>query len=272
MSQTDTKPFNPGEHVIQLKTKEGFKDYLPVQQRLVWFREQCPQGKITTEKVFLDPDMDTTEEGFAWNEEKRRSEKVMKTAKGFAVYHAHVEDGKGGVAEGTKSEKAAAFADYIEKAETGAIGRALAALGYGTQFAPDFEGDVPTNPVDSPVASTNGQRTGSQPQAAPAQATSASPKPTPARQEPAQGADLAATNEAKIVELLKEYKALRPDLCEEKTWRFKVLREALQIPQGPLPASNAYTAEHVVALSQFVMPYRRAAEEKSGLSAGKVSV
>jgi hypothetical protein len=33
-------------------------------------------------------------------------------------------------------EKAASFSDFLEKAETGAIGRALAALGYGTQFAP----------------------------------------------------------------------------------------------------------------------------------------
>jgi hypothetical protein len=78
------------------------------------------------------------EEGYAWNNETRRSEKVMKRAKGYARYRAIVTDGKGGRATGTKSEKAVSFPDFIEKAETGAIGRALAALGYGTQFAPEL--------------------------------------------------------------------------------------------------------------------------------------
>jgi len=61
-----------------------------------------------------------------------------------------VKDGQGGVATGTKSEKAASFPDFIEKAETGAIGRALAALGYGTQFTGD-EWDEAHRIVDSPV-------------------------------------------------------------------------------------------------------------------------
>src|SRR6266567_7408197 len=87
-------------------------------------------------------------------------------------------------------------------------------------------------------------------QAPPAMATSASPKPT-------QGTEQAAANEAKIRTLLKEYKALCPEKCSAKTWYFKTLREAFRIPEGPLPASDAYTAEHVVALSQFVLPYRK---------------
>jgi hypothetical protein len=81
--------------------------------------------------------------------EARRSEKVVKRANGLAVFRAVVKDGKGGIATGTKSEKAASFPDYIEKAETGAIGRALAALGYGTQFAPDL--DEQHRIVDAPV-------------------------------------------------------------------------------------------------------------------------
>ena len=97
--------------------------------------------------------------------------------------------------------------------------------------------------------------------ATPAQATSASPKPAQARQESAQGTDLAATNEAKIRTLLKEYQALCPEKCTAKTWYFKVLRAAFNIPEGPLPASDAYTAEHVVALSQFVLPYRKQAAQ-----------
>ncbi len=262
MSQTDTPRFNPNEHVIQLKTKEGFKDYLPVAWRLVWFREQCPQGKITTAKILLDPEMDTTEEGYAWNEEKRKSEKIMKYAKGFAVYHAHVEDGKGGEAEGTKSEKAASFADYIEKAETGAIGRALAALGYGTQFAPDFEGDMPDNPVDSPVLTglLNSPR---KTEPAPAMATSTSPKPAQAAHKPIEdkAPDLSQTNHAKVEALLDEYKRLRPEECAARGWYRPLLCKVWHIDQGPLPASSSYTAEHVIALAQFVKPYRKGVEQ-----------
>ncbi len=141
--------FNPNEHLIQIKNRGGAADYLPVQWRLVWFREACPDGTIETEIVLLDLDKETEEEAFVWNNEKRRSEKVIKTARGVAVVRAVVKDGKGGVATGTKMEKASAFPDYLEKAETGSIGRALAALGYGTQFAPDL--DEAHRIVDAPV-------------------------------------------------------------------------------------------------------------------------
>ncbi len=97
--------------------------------------------------------------------------------------------------------------------------------------------------------------------ATPAMATSANPKPAQARQESAQGTDLAATNEAKIRTLHKEYKELCPEKCTAKTWYFKVLRAAFNIPEGPLPANDAYTAEHVVALAQFVKPYRKQAAQ-----------
>src|SRR2546429_206747 len=130
--------FNPNEHLMQLKSREGSKDYLPVQWRLVWFRELCPQGTIDTEEIVVDLDREMEEEVLVWNAERRRSEKVVKRAKGYARFRAINSDGKGGRATGTKSECAASFPDYIEKAETGAIGRALAALGYGTQFAPEL--------------------------------------------------------------------------------------------------------------------------------------
>jgi hypothetical protein len=145
------RTFNPNEHLMQLKSREGSKDYLPVQWRLVWFRELCPEGTIDTEEVEVDLDREMEEEIFVWNSEKRRSEKVIKRAKGYARFRATITDGKGGRATGTKSECAASFGDYIEKAETGAIGRALAALGYGTQFAPELSEEHRI--VDSPVES-----------------------------------------------------------------------------------------------------------------------
>jgi len=146
------RTFNPNDHVMQIKNKGGAADYLPVQWRLVWFRDVCPEGTIETEIVQLDLDRETEEETFAWNSETRRSEKVIKRANGFAIFRATVKDGKGGMATGTKSEKAASFPDYIEKAETGSIGRALAALGYGTQFAPEL--NEQHRIVDSPVDRT----------------------------------------------------------------------------------------------------------------------
>jgi len=147
----NVRPFNPNEHLMQIKNKGSATDYLPVQWRLVWFRSLCPNGTIETEIVHLDLDRETEEETFAWNSETRRSEKVVKRAPGFAVFRAVVKDGRGGMAMGTKSEKAASFPDFLEKAETGAIGRALAALGYGTQFTGE-EFDERHRIVDAPVA------------------------------------------------------------------------------------------------------------------------
>ena len=145
-----TRSFNPNEHILKLKSKDGPKDYLPVQWRLVWFREQCPHGTIDTEELGVDLDREMEEEANTWNSETRRSEKVTKRAKGYARYRAVVTDGKGGRSTGTKSESAVSFPDFIEKAETGAIGRALAALGYGTQFTGE-ELDEAHRIVDAPV-------------------------------------------------------------------------------------------------------------------------
>ncbi len=156
-----TRMFNPNEHLVQLKSRQGSQDYLPVQWRLVWFRENCPQGTIDTEEVMVDLDREVEVEAYVWSNEKRRSEKVTRKSRGYARFRAVVTDGKGGRATGTKSENAANFQDYIEKAETGAIGRALAALGYGTQFAPELNEEHRI--VDSPVERGNGNHVGNAP-------------------------------------------------------------------------------------------------------------
>lgn len=150
MANMQEKLFNPNEHLMQIKNRGGSADYLPVQWRLVWFREQCPHGTIDTEELEVDLDRECQAEVFQWNDQTRRNEKVLKKAKGYARYRAIITDGKGGRAMGTKSERAVDFPDYAEKAETGAIGRALAALGYGTQFAGD-EFDERHRIVDAPV-------------------------------------------------------------------------------------------------------------------------
>jgi hypothetical protein len=72
-----------------------------------------------------------------------------------AIYKATVGDGTGGLATGTGTETRKRFEDFVEKAETRAIGRALAALGIGTQFVGEelSEGD---HIADAPVAQGNG--------------------------------------------------------------------------------------------------------------------
>ena len=78
---------------------------------------------------------------------------------GFALFRAEVEIPNGGKATGWGSETVRDFHDYIEAAETKAIGRALAALGYGTQFCSDFDFSANARPgkaqvVDAPVSLT----------------------------------------------------------------------------------------------------------------------
>jgi len=109
-------------------------EYLEVKWRLVWFREKCPHGSIITEVVLLD-----------WD-------------KGVCIHRAHVGDGEGGIATGTGTETRKAFEDFVEKSETRAVGRALAALGIGTQFVGEelSEGEhVADAPVTAHVTSRN---------------------------------------------------------------------------------------------------------------------
>jgi len=117
------QPFNPNQHLSNLKGK----DYLEVKWRLVWFRDQYPHGKVKTKMLHLDLE------------------------KGIAVFKASVDDGEGGIGEGHGSESIKDFADYIEKAETKAQGRALAVLGFGTQFTGD-ELNEQHRIVDAPVS------------------------------------------------------------------------------------------------------------------------
>jgi hypothetical protein len=102
------------------------KDYLEVKYRLVWFREEYPNGSIQTEVV---------ENG------------DVATAK--ATIAVPVDGNYIVLSTGHKRESKENFGDNYEKAETGAIGRALAAAGFGTQFEPEF--DEGERIVDAPV-------------------------------------------------------------------------------------------------------------------------
>jgi hypothetical protein len=133
--------FDPSRHMRQLRGRGGNSDYLDVKWRLVWLRSEHPDAHINTEHVTITADL--------------------------AIFRAQVTIPEGGSATGYGSETARDFGDFIEKAETKALGRALIALGYGTQFAQEFGEDEVTETV--PVRS------------APSRAEApAAPRPTPA--------------------------------------------------------------------------------------------
>lgn len=101
--------FDPTPYLRQLRGRGGASEYLDVKWRLLWLRKEHPDAKIITELVKFEPQM--------------------------AIFKATVSLPSGGKATGYGSETAGDFADFIEKAETKAIGRALNALGYGAQFS-----------------------------------------------------------------------------------------------------------------------------------------
>jgi len=136
--------FDVKKHLIKV---QGGKEYLPVAARLVWFRQEHPDWGIETRPIELNIE------------------------KGYAIFEAAVYNAEGKLmAKGTKMEffprivsepvirkdgsvgdktSLVGFSDYMEKAETGSIGRALAVCGFGTQFAPEL--DEGERIVDSPL-------------------------------------------------------------------------------------------------------------------------
>ncbi len=105
------------------------KEYLEVKYRLVWFREDHPDWSIETELISV-----TDVSAYA--------RALIRDEQGRLIATSH------------KYESIQGFPDFIEKAETGAIGRALALIGYGTQFCAD-ELDEGARIVDAPVSRAN---------------------------------------------------------------------------------------------------------------------
>lgn len=101
------------------------KEYLEVKYRLVWFREDHPDWSIETELISV-------------TEVSAYARATIRDEHGRIIATSH------------KFENVKGFPDFIEKAETGAIGRALALIGYGTQFCAD-ELDEGKRIVDAPA-------------------------------------------------------------------------------------------------------------------------
>jgi hypothetical protein len=127
--QTEAKaPFNPQSHLITLTRGRKENDYLEVKWRLMWFRDVNPKGEINTEMIEVN--------------DKR------------AIFQARIYVDGHCIGCGHGSETPGDFNDYIEKAETKAIGRALAVAGYGTQFCTELDmetEDGSEKVVDTPV-------------------------------------------------------------------------------------------------------------------------
>jgi hypothetical protein len=144
------------KHLIKV---QGGRMYLPVSARLIWFRREHPDWSIETDPFVIDIERQ------------------------YAIFRATIKDASGRViAIGTKREDIRGFPDFIEKSETGAIGRALALCGYGTQFEPELDEAAAGRFVDSPQPTRQeapqGNRSG-QGNAAPAQAPAAAPPNAP---------------------------------------------------------------------------------------------
>ncbi len=103
-----SKPFDPRQHVRQL---DNGAPYLDVKWRLHWLRSEHPEAEIETELLSVDEES--------------------------AVCKASVRIPGSGAATGHASASRGSNPSYIETAETRAIGRALAALGYGAEFVDD---------------------------------------------------------------------------------------------------------------------------------------
>jgi hypothetical protein len=117
--------FDPRPYLMKM----GARDYLEVKWRLVWLRTLHPDAIVVTELLTHPTEL----------------------AKSYgmpAVFRATVTiPSTGAIGTGTGSETLDDHADFVEKAETKAIGRALATLGFGTQFTVERE-----SVVDAPLA------------------------------------------------------------------------------------------------------------------------
>jgi len=138
MAKNDTFTTPKGTELPLIKLKG--KNYMQVAHRLVWFEEENQHYDITQQELTPLIDQNGKQVEFA----------IIKTTITILTPNANGQLMVKRKVCATKCEHKAHFGDYHEKAETGSLGRALAMLGYGTQFAePDLdEGD---RIVDSPI-------------------------------------------------------------------------------------------------------------------------
>lgn len=101
-----TEAFNPLDYIIRTR---GQRDYLEVKYRVLWLRREHPTARVESE--------------------------CLDHSDNFALFRVAIDLGDKGYAEGHGSEYRESFLNFIERAETRALGNALDNLGYSTDAA-----------------------------------------------------------------------------------------------------------------------------------------
>ena len=129
---------NPKEKIIKITRRDKDtgvvtqSDYLEVKWRRVWFNEEHPDWKVLI-SVQMYPENDIPKACLAKAEVYNDKNELVTIGWGYSTVEM--------------------FKRFVEKACTAAEGRALASIGYGTQWAEEYyeETDSAENLVDSPV-------------------------------------------------------------------------------------------------------------------------
>lgn len=109
--------FNPKEHLRRIESESGTSYYLDTKDRIVWFRKTFPLGRVY-KKLIDSNEESATFEVRVYVDRNDPYENFI--ANGFATRR--------------KDETNAEFGmNFIESAETAALGRALKDAGFGTQ-------------------------------------------------------------------------------------------------------------------------------------------
>ena len=216
--------FDPRQHLRELS--DG-TPYLDVKWRLHWLRSEHPEAAIETQIISIEGDT--------------------------AVCKATVRIPDGGSATGHASatRDPGRSADHIEHAETRAIGRALAALGYGTQFTEDdLQHDrriaQPDRPAERPVSLVTPPAT-TQPQPPPTRMRPVrddedEPEPTPPpRPEPREPVDVRDSRGPRESRPVREVRETTETDTDEQTVptplkRGSDLRQRAEQPDTDAPA------------------------------------
>ena len=132
-----SEPFDPTRHIMKIRGK----DYLETKWRLVWLRYAKPEASVQTELVRADERGVTIRAEVSWPVIVNDTLHIVRNT-GYAM---------------EPWEKPNRIGAALENAETSAVGRALAAAGFGTQFAPELDFDqgaerVADSPVERPQA------------------------------------------------------------------------------------------------------------------------